>query len=46
MPARTQFEIWSGFESTRIVCPDRPRMDVLELTRHLERAEEDLRRTD
>src|SRR5436305_7484153 len=43
MPARTQFEIWSGFESTRIVCPDRPRMDVLELTRHLERAEEDLR---
>lgn len=43
MQAATRFEIWSGFESTRIVCPDRPLVDVLELTRHLEHAEEDLR---
>ena len=43
MQTPVPFEIWSGFESTRIVCPDRPLVDVLELTHHLEHAEEDLR---
>jgi beta-glucosidase/6-phospho-beta-glucosidase/beta-galactosidase len=38
-----RLEIFSGFESTRIVCPDRPRVDVLELSRHLEYTGEDLR---
>jgi hypothetical protein len=43
MEGQARFEIWSGFESTRIVCPDRPLVDVLELTHHLEHAAEDLR---
>jgi hypothetical protein len=43
MQAPSPFEIFSGFESTRIVCQDRPQVDALELTRHLEYAEEDLR---
>ncbi len=43
MQAPNRIEISSGFESTRIVCADRPLVDVLELSRHLERTVEDLR---